>query len=414
MRGQHLGAVFRDDQLQKAVHVRLEVLRIDPEDAVHFRRPSPAAAQITGVAAHMGQPLRAVEVLHHFAQPRLARAQVGHILERDDAPGRPAVRIMQHGVVAMDHALGAIRPDDPIFQRGCGDAGCLAVGDGLADQIVIVGVNKAEDEFRSGFDRLGFDRENRAGFGRPCDAPGVERDLDTADPGHASDAVEAFGQLSQLDFGLLEAGDIDAQPGRAAVAHAMFGDQQMAPIRQPLFDGPIEFAVMPQALGKPGVFAACCLRKLPVGQPGSGQFGKTHAVDQRRGAGAIKGAESLVAHHETVVGIEDHEGLRDAFDRVVQRLLRDPRGELGVASPRDLGLQLAPLFRQFGLVGRPTAKFPDQIDRHSSQQKGRHAGPRDQRRRAVGRAQRRQRRGPDADDADDANDGDVMDRLCRR
>ncbi|MNO76213.1 hypothetical protein D3C76_672840 [compost metagenome] len=135
------------------------------------------------------------------------------------------------------------------------------------------------------------------------------------------------GLLAAQGFAELDLGDIGKQDHSPAFAGRPFTDLQPAPVVQP---------VQQVLVGVPAGFFA----EQATGRHQPLDLGQAHAGNDAHPGVGPEGLEAAVAQHDPLVLIEQHEGVRDAFDGVDQVLVGRLGPQSGFAEQMVAGLEL--------------------------------------------------------------------------
>ncbi len=128
--------------------------------------------------------------------------------------------------------------------------------------------------------------------------------------------------LSQFGLARLERGNVRARADRAAVAGAHFVDENPAPAGKLLLDRLMGLAMGCEPLGQPLLLATDGRRILAVLEPVSKNILEARSRHVGGARERIELMNLFVAQDETVLRIEQHEAVRNRFDRFEEPQLR--------------------------------------------------------------------------------------------
>ncbi len=185
-----------------------------------------------------------------------------------------------------------------------------------------------------------------------ADAP-IDHDRDVV-----HDAPQLGLALAQLLGLALELGDVAVHRDDPPLGGPATADPQPPAVGVPALDQLDRLrAPLLRPLGDPGRLAADRLGDVALPGELRHQLGKADAGPDRVGDRGVELAIALIAEHETVVGVPQHEAFRDALERLAQPGLGLPRPRLAVpVRPFDpaalipLDLQALPRRGQLGAL----------------------------------------------------------------
>ena len=255
------------------------------------------------------------------AQGLLGRLELGDV-DADPVPDDRAVGLAGRGRERPEPVEAAAAHQDPAIAAERGEpvgrlldrrepGGAIVRMDGVLEQ-------RGVARHRRGIEAVAK-LELRAVIGIADPAVGVaDAPIDDARD-VVDDAAQLGLALAQLLGLALELGDVGVHGDDAALGGPAAADPQPLAVGEPALDQLDRLlAALPRPLGDPGRLAADRLGDVALlGEP-QDQLGKADAGPDRVGDRGVEVAIALVAEHEAVVRVPEHEAVRDALERLAQ------------------------------------------------------------------------------------------------